>query len=156
MKINVYADDIYMDKDGRYYTGSCLRDKEGYTKVEDKFSLFNSHTEIMCNYDQIFFPDSSLILCNNIEKIDGFWDGLENGSLNYYYDSDYNECDEDDASNIVMKEIFQWFIIDRHTAEFLMEHTDEIIVYVEFLDVYALGVTHYGTMWCGVETMFKL
>lgn len=156
MKTNVYADDIYMDKDGRYYTASCLRDKEGCTKIEDRFSLFNSHTEIMCNYDQIFFPDSNLILCNNIEKMDGFWDGLENGSLNYYYDNNYNECDEEDASHIVMKEIFQWFIIDRHTAEFLMEHTDEIIVYVGFLDVYTLGVTHYGTMWCGVETMFKL
>lgn len=59
MKINVYADDIYMDKDGRYCTGSCLRD-------------------------------------------------------------------------------------------------DEIIVYVEMLDVYALGVTHYGTMWDDVETVFKL
>ena len=58
------------------------------------------------------------------------WEYIENGG-------DYDEYTE----------IYQYYIIDSGTAERLKEHTDEIIFYIEKLDLYVLGVTHWGTSW---------
>ena len=42
-------------------------------------------------------------------------------------------------------EVFQWFIVSR--PDFAMRHTDELVFYDEELDLYVLGVTHWGTSW---------
>lgn len=71
----------------------------------------------------------NMILCNDIVK-----DELElvNGS---YYDEEYGDC----------YEIFQYYIIQ--DPRFAMRYTDEIIFYDNRLNLYVLGVTHYGTAW---------
>jgi hypothetical protein len=71
------------------------------------------------------------------------WEYIENGS-------DYDE--EDDT----YREIYQYYIIDPTTAERLKEHTNEIIYYIEKLDLYILGVTHWGTAWshCAAEFIY--
>lgn len=42
-------------------------------------------------------------------------------------------------------EVFQWYIIS--DPSFIMEHTDELVFHDEELDLYILGVTHFGTSW---------
>ena len=42
-------------------------------------------------------------------------------------------------------EVFQWYIIS--DPSFIMEHTDELVFHDEELDLYILGVTHFGTGW---------
>lgn len=159
MEKNVYTDDLYIDKNGCYYTTEYLnnncRNMEEFTKVDDPWKLRNEGIEVICSYDQIFFPDSALIFCNSIVDVDGFWDGIEHGQIWKYYDKDGNECDEEDAVSEDPVDIYQWFIIDNATADLLEMHTDEIIFYVESLDIYVLGVTHYGTAWSGVPTTFR-
>lgn len=154
-----YADRFYKDASGEYYTGEYLKNHYGYdhkTALENDFEYLDLeklgwdayHGElegenVRCNYSQIFYPDSNMILCNNIpEAHPEIWDGLENGEVydeenDYYYD------------------IFQWYIIDYNTAERLKEHTDEIIFYIDALDLYVLGVTHWGTGWDHVGTDFR-
>lgn len=53
-------------------------------------------------------------------------------------------------------EVFQWFIIDDWGAEFLIDHTNEIVYYNEELDMYLWGVTHLGTSWDYVLTDLKM
>ena len=53
-------------------------------------------------------------------------------------------------------EIFQYYIISSHTAVELQEHTNEVILYNEGLDIYLLGVTHFGTSWDYVLTDIKI
>ena len=53
-------------------------------------------------------------------------------------------------------EIFQYYIISQYTAEKLQKHTNEIILYNEGLDIYLLGVTHFGTSWDYVLTDIKI
>ena len=53
-------------------------------------------------------------------------------------------------------EIFQYCIIDKLSSEFLQEHTNEVILYNEGLDIYLLGVTHFGTSWDYVLTDIKI
>ena len=53
-------------------------------------------------------------------------------------------------------EIFQYYIISSHSAGELQEHTNEVILYNEGLDIYLLGVTHFGTSWDYVLTDIKI
>lgn len=54
-------------------------------------------------------------------------------------------------------EIFQWFLIDDNLADYLKRFTDEIIGFIDDLDIYCLGVTHWGTAWdyVGSELIIK-
>lgn len=94
------------------------------------------------SYKNLFYNDDNMILCNNI--INDYEDiELMNGT-------DYNE--EDDT----YEEVYQYYIIDDETARRLIDNTNEIIYYNNRLDIYILGVTHYGTSWDYVLTEFKL
>ena len=52
--------------------------------------------------------------------------------------------------------IFQYYIISSHSAGELQEHTNAVILYNEGLDIYLLGVTHFGTSWDYVLTDIKI
>ena len=47
-------------------------------------------------------------------------------------------------------------IISEDAAEFFVHYTNELIYYSDSLDMYLLGVTHFGTAWSGVMTEWKL
>ena len=53
-------------------------------------------------------------------------------------------------------EIFQYFIIDYTGYRILNDHTNEIIFYIDSLDMYIWGVTHWGTSWDYVLTNIKI
>ena len=54
------------------------------------------------------------------------------------------------------QEIFQYYIISDPLAKILMELTNEIIYYIESLDIYVWGITHWGTSWDYVLTNIKI
>lgn len=137
-----YADEFFKDENGTVYTGEYIehnkhiKERHTLTKIENPHEELQGQT-VRCNYSQIFYPNSGLILCNNIPQVDEcLFDNIENGSFWEY-------CD-----------IFQWYIIDNSTAERLKRSTKELIFYSEKLDVYVLGVTHYGTAWDYVGAEF--
>ena len=53
-------------------------------------------------------------------------------------------------------EIYQWYVITEYGAQFLEEHTDEIVYYHEEMGMYVWGITHFGTSWDYVLTDIKL
>ena len=155
-----YADDFYKDESGTVYTSEYIdhndyiREHQALTKIENPYEELQGQT-VRCNYSQIFYPDSSLILCNNIPQADeSLLENVESGSFWIYYDENGNECDEENAVEQYANDIFQWYIIDNGTADRLKRSTDELIFYSEALDVYVLGVTHWGTGWDYVGTEF--
>jgi hypothetical protein len=156
-----YADEFYKDENGTVYTGEYIEHnknikRHALTKIENPHEELQGQT-VRCNYSQIFYPNSSLILCNNIPQVDEYlFDNIENGSFWEYCDENGDECDEENAIYRYESDIFQWYIIDNSTAERLKRSTKELIFYSEKLDVYVLGVTHYGTAWdyVGAEFIF--
>lgn len=156
-----YVDEIYRNENDDFYTGLALehnewlKDRYKFEKVADPYTTCKGKT-VRCEYSQIFYPDSQMLLCNDIASVDGnLYDNLESGELSRYYDADGNEVDaDDDWENEEPIEIYQYYLIDRATAERLKEHTDEIIFYCEMLDLCVLGVTHWGTGWDYVEADF--
>ena len=63
-----------------------------------------------------------------------------------------DDIDEDSE----YREIYQYYIVTDSGANFLMEHTDELVYYHEELDMYLWGVTHWGTSWDYILTDIKL
>jgi hypothetical protein len=63
--------------------------------------------------------------------------------------TDYDE--EDDY----YYDVYQYFIISERDAERLEEYTNELVYYCEDLDMYILGVCHFGTPWNGVSANWK-
>lgn len=53
-------------------------------------------------------------------------------------------------------EIYQYYIISDSGKDILKYHTNEIVYYIEPLDIYVWGVTHYGTSWDYVLTDIKI
>ena len=95
--------------------------------------------------DMIDFCCDNMILNNEIipELMNkGFYFELENG------------CDYEEESEEYF-DVFQYFIIGQQDAERLEEYTNELVYYCEELDIYLLGVCHFGTPWNGVSANWK-
>lgn len=95
--------------------------------------------------DMIDFCCDAIILNNSILP--------ELSNKGFYFDvfcgSDYDE--ETDSYS----EIFQYFVIGSQDADRLAEYTNELVYYCEDLDLYILGVCHFGTPWNGVPANWK-
>lgn len=171
----VYWDDIYTNGKGKYCTEQYLINNfyekkddiyvssyDTYTKVEDTYNELKGKT-VRCNYSQIFHDNDSLLLCNNIVEVDEcLYENVEGGELYDYYDEDGNEITYDEYEEIgwengaseCCRDIYQYYLINDSLARMLIEHTDNIIFYSDKLDLYVLGVTHFGTGWSCVAEDF--
>lgn len=96
------------------------------------------------------------------QMIDAYCDNLilnnsiiETAAKNDLYFELYSGCDYDEENDYYY-DIYQYYIIGEYDAERLAENTNEIIYYNDELDIYLLGVTHFGTAWSCVETDLQI
>lgn len=86
----------------------------------------------------------NLILCNNIEKL--FYTTVSNNFIEPIAEvgEDYDE------------DVYQYFIVDfpNFNLDFMKKYCQNeiILYYIDFLDIYILGVNHLGTSWDYVLT----
>ena len=123
------------------YINAKANKKEGYY-------MNTNRVNYMTLTDFIF---TDMILCNNIVRYSDNWD-LELGN-------DYNEETEEYI------DIYQYYIVDvdswrlEEYKEYLEEtkkESDFILWYDNELDIYILGVSHYGTSWSYVPTNIEI
>ena len=119
-----------MKKEKRLFRYINEKELNSYEKENKRLSYYN-----------LFYKDENRLLCNEIVK------DAEDLELIYGYDYD----DENDCYD----EIYQYYLIDESTAKRLGEY-GELIYYDNRLDLYVLGVTHYGTSWDYVLTSIKI
>lgn len=162
----VYWDKIFKNEEGRYCTeqylehSSYVKEQHTWTEVTDRDELDGE--KVRCNYSQLFRDDDCLLLCNNIREVDdSIFDNVEGGELYWYEDDDGNELTEEEVEelgwenvNQIDHDIYQYYLIDNMLAHSLMNHTDNIVMYSDKLDLYVLGVTHCGTSWSYVAEDF--
>ena len=123
---------------------SILTQNKGKNNMRKDF-FENLKAERTSYKEMIDFCCDNLIMNNYIiqelsEK--GFCFEIENGT-------DYDE--EEDY----YYDVYQYFIIDSGDAERLKEYTNELVYYCEDLDLYILGVCHFGTPWNGIPANWK-
>ena len=83
------------------------------------------------------------------EQIDELEDPEQIAELEEQIDELEREQDE-------QREIYQYYIVSGGGAELIQEYTNDPLFYIDFLDCYIWGVTHYGTSWSYVLTDVKL
>ena len=66
------------------------------------------------------------------------------------------QIDELEREQDEQPEIYQYYIISDSGYNTLKYHTNEIVYYIETLDIYVWGVTHCGTSWNYVLTNIKI
>lgn len=113
-----------------------------------KYVLFEDLNEEERKYNRISYKRlvnrlfDDMILCNEIARVR--YDNME-----VVAGSDYDEETEE------YKEIYQYFIVDGHFNEDLLQEVGDelgVVYYDNELDIYILGVDHYGTGWDYVMT----
>lgn len=67
-----------------------------------------------------------------------------------------NQIDELEREQYYQPEIYQYFIISENGVNILQEYTNDPVYYIDTLDMYIWGVTHWGTLWDYVLTDVKL
>jgi hypothetical protein len=91
------------------------------------------------------FCCDSMILNNDIIS--------ELSKKDFYFDI---YCGEDyDEESVEYREVYQYYIISGSDAERLADFTNELVYFNEELDLYILGVTHWGTSWEYVAANWK-
>ena len=90
-------------------------------------------------------------------------DNVVNGSLELYYDEDGNELTMEEVYELEEQgiylepeyaDVFQWYMVDDTVRDFLIEHTDEIVIDLEN-GVTLWAVCHWGTAWDYVPITLK-
>ena len=114
----------------KYYYGHKVSDYGAENNYVDYKTLANIVGDMILN-NNIANTDMYMELCNGYDN----WENTEN---------------EDSV------DIFQYFIISDAGANFLCAHTNEIVYYIDELDMYLWGITHFGTAWSYVLTDIKL
>jgi hypothetical protein len=90
------------------------------------------------------------VLCNDITKL--FYNSI-NG---IYTEPELINGDHYDSDADTFTEIYQYYIISSNGARLLQDYTDEIVYYIDYLDMYIWGVTHFGTSWSYVLTDIEI
>lgn len=75
------------------------------------------------------------------EQINGYIDNSDE------IDELQDRIDELEDEQETQKEIFQYFIISTNGAKIIQEYTNDPLYYIDALDMYIWGVTHWGTSW---------
>ena len=129
-----------------------MEDLKIYVKMEDLNEYEKEHNKISFKrlVDKLF---SDMILCNDITKIFYSEIGGKYTEPEIEIGTDYDE------ENDEYIEIYQYFIVDfsSWTYELITKYKEQfgkefVLYYIEELDLYVLGVTHFGTGWDYVLT----
>ena len=85
-----------------------------------------------------------------LERIKETTDADEKAELQEEYETDLENGEF--YADLLDFDIYQTYHITANGAEYLFNHTSELISYDEKLDAYLWHISHYGTSWSGVHT----
>lgn len=128
---------------GEYFCGNKISDYGIENNRVDYRTLLKSFDAVINN---------TII---SVEEFVDYWE-VVNGSICEYYDADGNEVEPgEEYESEEYNEVYTWFIISEQGAKILEDYTNEIVYYNEKLDIYLLGITHWGTAYDMVLTEIK-
>lgn len=96
--------------------------------------------------------DNNTISYADLSRIVG--DCILNNDIHGCCDEDWELISAWDGESD-LPDVYQQFIINPTAAEWLTEHTDEIVYYNHAMNLYLWGVTHWGTAWTMVYAEIK-
>ena len=125
---------FYRSIDGEYVEPELVN---GYLTDEDVIADLQSEIEkLLEEHNGCVDANRELEIANQISKLETEIELIEESSS--------------------PTEIYQYYIISNSFAEILQYWTNEIVFYIDVLNIYVWGVTHYGTGWDYVLTEIEL
>lgn len=116
-------------------------------------------SKITVSYEELAKRVGDIIMANHLpNEIDTeWWCGLiEQPLMRERLDEIDHENgragDYEDMSSVTDFDIYQTYIITNRGAEYLFNHTSELISYSEKLQLWFWHIGHWGTSWSGVHT----
>ena len=118
-------------------------------------------TKTVVSYEELARRVGYMIMANHLpQEIDEDWyNGIIEQPLMRErldeFDRDNGTTDDDqdaERASVTDIQVYQTYIITKHGAEYLFNHTSEMISYSEILDLWFWHVSHWGTAWSGVHT----
>lgn len=155
----------------KFYYGQEISEeglKNGYVDFRTLSKCFDA---VLCNDVTKLFYGSINGEYSEVEQVNGFIDNSEEIEELQEELEELEENEEENEERIEelkerieeleeeqeeQPEIYQYYIVDDNGAELLQRETNEIIYYIESLDLYVWGVTHWGTSWDYVMTDIKI
>ena len=129
----------------KYFCGNKISDYGLEHKRVDYGTLAKAFDAVLCN-------DITKLFYRNInneymepEQVNGY---IDNSDKIEELQEQIEELEEQDNQ----QEIYQYYIISDSGAELIKKYTNDPLYYIEYLDIYVWGVTHYGTSWDYVLT----
>ena len=167
-------------KETKYFYGQEISEYGVQHNRVDYAALARSFDAVLCNdITKLFYGDINGEY-SNVEQVHGFIDNSEaieakeeqievlqetllsarddshKRYLEEQIDLIQNEIEELEREQEDAPEIFQYYIISDSGYNILKYHTDEIVYYIDALDVYVWCVTHFGTSWDHVLTDIEI
>ena len=124
-----------------------MKNLKFYINNESELNKYEKENKKISYKTLIKYLFTDMILCNDFYKADEYFqDYIESGEI---YDGKIDEY----------KYIYQYFIVDfpNFNLDFIKKYCNNeiILFYSEKLDLYILGVDHFGTGWDYVLTDFE-
>ena len=124
-----------------------------YTEPEQENGIIDNSEMIDFKNEQIEELENTL---ENLMEIDPDERTAEQLSHILYLQNEIEKIQEQieelEQEQDEQPEIYQYYIISDNGADFLKRYTNEIVYYIETLDIYIWGITHWGTGWDYVLT----
>ena len=130
----------------KYFYGNKISDYGLEHKRVDYGTLAKSFDAVLCNNITKLFYSSINNEYTEPEQINGY---IDNSEQIEELQEQIEELEEEQDNQ---QEIYQYYIISDAGAELIKEYTNDPLYYIEYLDIYVWGVTHYGTSWDYVLT----
>lgn len=138
-----------------YYEKQYNRKSFGSIINENNIEMILCNNIVDIGIDLISEPAYDKYTINEwIDKYDNDYDILniyEVSNVNELTDNDYKDIDCDYHYDIqndlgIYDDVYQYFIIHDNDTQFF-ENLDYPVYYCDTLDLYVVGITHYGTSW---------
>jgi hypothetical protein len=150
--------EVLLMENKKYFYGNEISNYGVQHNRVDYMTLANSFDAVLCN-------DITKLFYSTINK-EFIEPEIVNGEL-YYYENENGDIlsqeeyeqlnyEEQDQYDEIQNDIYQYFIIDNAGYRILTALTNEIVFYIESLDLAIWGVTHFGTSWDYVLTDIKI
>lgn len=126
--------------------------------VNDITKLFYANIDgEYCEPEQIngYIDNSEEIEVLN-DRISELMDENEDESKTAEIEELQEQIDELEREQDYQPEIYEYYIISANGADILQAYTNDPVYYIDTLDIYIWGVTHWGTSWDYVLTDVKL
>jgi len=112
--------------------------------------------DMILNNDLIFYDNLYFELYNYSEMLEVEEEEIKNDLYNYFDVEEIEELNPEEVDelitdkateNIYYNDVYQYFIIPYNDVYLWKEYTNYPIFYSDELDIYLLGITHWGMSW---------